>query len=78
MMTGFLVLMIQLAGVGIGVTSGGVLIDWLQSSGSDSPYSTALFIFTLISLVSIPLFLMAGHRFERDRQAVQAQYSEKG
>ena len=53
-MTGFLVLMIQLAGVGIGVTSGGVLIDWLQSSGTDSPYSTALFIFTLISLISIP------------------------
>jgi MFS family permease len=77
MMTGFLVLMIQLAGVGIGVTSGGVLIDWLQSSGSDSPYSTALFIFTLISLISIPLFLMAGYRFERDRQAVQAKYSEK-
>ena len=77
MMTGFLVLTIQLAGVGIGVTSGGVLIDWLQSSGSDSPYSTALFIFTLISLISIPLFSMAGHRFERDRQAVQAKYSEK-
>ena len=77
MMTGFLVLTIQLAGVGIGVTSGGVLIDWLQSSGSNSPYSTALFIFTLISLISIPLFSMAGHRFERDRQAVQAKYSEK-
>ena len=73
MMTVFLVLMIQLGGVGIGVTSGGVLIDWLQLSGIDSPYSTALFIFTLISLISIPLFLRAGHRFERDKRAVQAE-----
>ena len=70
-MTGFLVLMIQLVGVGIGVTSGGILIDVLQSNGVDSPYSTTLFIYTLISLTSIPLFLMAGRRFEQDRRAVQ-------
>ena len=67
MMTGFLVLIIQLGGVGFGVTSGGILIDWLQASGVTSPYSVALFIFTLISLVSIPLFLLAGRHFERDR-----------
>ena len=76
MMTGFLVLMIQLVGVGIGVTSGGILIDVLQSNGVDSPYSTTLFIYTLISLTSIPLFLMAGRRFEQDRRAVQGQNSE--
>ena len=72
-MTGFLVLMIQLVGIGFGVTSGGILIDWLQSAGLESPYSVALFTFTLISLTSIPLFMAAGRRFERDRLAVQGQ-----
>lgn len=76
MMTGFLVLMIQLVGVGIGVTSGAVLIDWLQATGVDSPYSTALFIFTLISLTSIPLFLMAGRCFEQDRLAIKGKNPE--
>ena len=72
-MAGFLVLMIQLAGVGFGVTAGGLLIDALQASGLDNPYSLALLIFTLISLTSIPLFMMAGRRFEQDRLAVQAE-----
>ena len=66
-------MMIQLAGVGFGVTAGGLLIDALQASGLDNPYSLALLIFTLISLTSIPLFMMAGRRFEQDRLAVQAE-----
>ncbi len=67
---GFQVLMIQLIGIGLGVTAGGITVDWLIAAGVNEPYSLTLLIFTLISLVSIPMFFVAGLRFERDRSAL--------
>ncbi len=67
---GFQVLMIQLIGIGLGVTVGGMTVDWLIAAGAAEPYSSTLLIFTLVSLVSIPMFFVAGLRFERDRAAL--------
>ena len=68
---GFVVLMIQLAGVGVGNTTAGLMIDKLQQAGVAEPYSVTLIIYTLISLLSIPMFVFAGRRFKRDKQALR-------
>jgi MFS family permease len=64
----FYLLMLNLVGLGIGITAGGWLIDYLKASGSAQPYSTTLLAFTILSLSSTPLFLLAGRRFKRDRE----------
>jgi sugar phosphate permease len=68
---GFAVLMIQLAGVGVGNTTAGLMIDKLQQAGVAEPYSVTLIIYTLISLLCIPTFVFAGRRFKRDKQVLQ-------
>ena len=57
---GFVVLMIQVAGVAIGVTTGGILIDWFSAAGYTNPYTIVLITYTGISLIAIPIFAMAG------------------
>jgi MFS family permease len=61
------ILLLNMAGVAIGVSAAGVYIDWLMARGNEAPYTLALLWFTVISLSAIPLFYFAGRRFERDR-----------
>ena len=63
----FYLLLLNLVGVGLGVTLAGVAIDWMMTSGIAEPYTKALLGFTCISLLAIPLFFLAGKRFEKDR-----------
>ena len=67
---GFVVLMIQVAGVAIGVTSGGILIDWFSSQGYNNPYTIVLTAYTCISFAAIPLFAMAGWYLKGERERV--------
>ncbi len=60
---GFIVLMIQVAGVAIGITSGGILIDWFSHQGFSGPYTIVLVIYTCISFFAIPIFALAGWYF---------------
>jgi MFS family permease len=71
----FYLLSLNFVGLGIGVTSGGIVIDYLQNNGSAEPYTLTLLTFTLISMLAIPLFFMAGRRFDRDREALFASES---
>ncbi len=64
----FYILMLNLVGLGIGITAGGMTIDWLRGSGVAEPYTWTLLTFTLISLTAIPMFWMAGRRFTGDKQ----------
>ena len=66
----FCILMIQLFGIGIGVSMAGFVIDQLKEAGVSSPYTRTLLAFTLISMGSIPMFFYAGRRFRRDRAAL--------
>ncbi len=59
-------------GLGIGVTAGGIVIDQLIASGSTEPYSQTLLGFTVLSLLCIPCFYMAGKRFRQDRDRLFA------
>jgi len=68
----FYILTLNFVGLGIGVTAGGVVIDYLKEAGTVEPYTWTLLTFTLISMVAIPLFFFAGRRFDRDREALYA------
>ena len=68
---GFVVLMIQLVGAGIGNATAGLMIDKLQQAGVAEPYSFTLIVYTVISLLSAPLFILAGRRFENDIQRIK-------
>jgi MFS family permease len=68
----FYILLLNLVGLGFGITAGGYCIDWLQAAGIAQPYTWTLVIFTAISLTAIPLFFAAGTRFARDRERLFA------
>ena len=63
-------MLLNLVGVGLGVTFAGVAIDVLIAQGIEEPYTKALLGFTIISFLAIPAFFFAGRRYERDRQAL--------
>ena len=66
------ILLLNLVGLGFGITAGGIAVDALIAADVAEPYSVTLLGFTLLSLVAIPLFFLAGRRFDRDRRALYA------
>ena len=66
------ILLLNMAGVAIGVSAAGVYVDWLMARGSEDPYTSALLWFTVISFSAIPLFFLAGRRYEQDRARLYA------
>ena len=73
---GFYIVALNLIGVVIGVTAGGLMIDVLQAAGSTTAYTDTLLVFTLISLSAIPLFFFAGRRYDQDRRALYSSFDE--
>ncbi len=68
----FYILSLNFFGLGLGVTGGGIVVDWMIGQGIAEPYTMTLLAFTALSLIAIPLFFFAGRRFERDREALYA------
>jgi len=64
----FYILSLNLIGLGFGITAGGFLIDYLIAHAVASPYTWTLVAFTLLSMLSIPCFYVAGRRFQMDRE----------
>ncbi|MEZ5559540.1 MAG: MFS transporter [Pseudomonadales bacterium] len=64
----FYILLLNLVGLGFGITAGGVTIDALAAAGVEEPYTWTLLAFTALSLLSIPLFFLAGRHFHADRE----------
>ncbi len=73
----FYILALNFVGLGVGVTTGGIVIDYMTNNGYPEPYTWTLLTFTLLSLISIPLFFFAGRRFEHDREALYASEQAK-
>ena len=71
----FYILSLNLVGLGIGVTGAGYAIDWMAQEGISEPYTVTLVVFSIISALAIPLFYLAGRRFEKDRAALYARVS---
>jgi MFS family permease len=69
---GFYILTLNLIGLGVGITGGGWLIDYLIARGVSEPYSWTLLAFTVLSLSATPLFWLAGRRFRGDRERLFA------
>jgi MFS transporter, Spinster family, sphingosine-1-phosphate transporter len=63
----FYILLLNMAGVAIGVSLAGIYIDYLIDIKSPEPYTQTLLWFTVISLTAIPLFFFAGRRYEADK-----------
>ena len=68
--TAVALLLINVFGIGFGVTAGGLFVDWLIVNGSESPYTTSMVAFTGVSCLTVPLFFFAGRRFARDKEAL--------
>ena len=67
------ILLLNMAGVAIGVSAAGIYVDYLIVQGDTEPYTTALLYFTMISFLAIPLFYAAGRRFDVDRANLHRQ-----
>ena len=71
----FYILMLNLVGLGFGITAGGWLVDQLIAREVAQPYTVTLLCFTVLSLLAIPLFFLAGRRFARDRERLYREVS---
>jgi MFS family permease len=69
---GFYIMLLNVVGLGIGNTGAGIFVDRVTAAGGENAYTQALVIFTALSLLALPLFLYAGQRFARDRDALYA------
>jgi hypothetical protein len=68
----FYILTLNLVGLGIGITLGGIVIDALQARGVAEPYTWTLVGFTASSILAVPFFWVAGRRFYADRRRLEA------
>ena len=66
------ILLLNLVGLGFGITAGGIAIDMFAAAGYEQPYTWTLVVFTAISLLAIPLFYIGGRRFHGDRERLFA------
>ncbi|MFI5318752.1 MAG: MFS transporter [Myxococcota bacterium] len=75
---GFYIMLLNVVGLGVGNTGAGVLVDRVKAAGGSDGYSQALVLFTAASMLALPLFVYAGRRFARDRDALYAQLGASG
>ncbi len=68
----FFILVLNLVGLGVGITAGGVTLDALIARGTPEPYTKTLLAFTVLSTTALPLFWLAGRRFAPDRDRLYA------
>jgi hypothetical protein len=64
----FYILTLNFVGLGFGITAGGFLIDYLAAQSVAEPYTWTLVAFTVLSMLCIPCFYLAGRRFQMDRE----------
>ena len=63
----FYILTLNLIGLTIGSWGGGVCADWMEASNFQEPYTMMLVVFSIISVISIPCYYMAGKRYKEDK-----------
>lgn len=70
----FNILCVNAIGLGIGITATGALIDLFRSAGNTQPYSSAALAMSLVSMLALPAFFLAGHWFHRDKARIESQH----
>ena len=66
----FNLLCLNAVGLAIGITGTGLLIDIFRNAGSAEPYTHAALAMSLVSLLALPAFFLAGRWFHRDRARI--------
>lgn len=64
----FSILLMNVIGMGVGITVTGIAIDVMTSYGVEEPYTLTLLFFTVFSFLAMPCFLYAGFYYNRDRE----------
>ena len=63
----FYILTLNLIGLTIGSWGGGACADWMEAANFENPYTMMLVVFSIISIISIPCYYMAGRRYKEDK-----------
>ena len=63
----FYILTLNLIGLTIGSFVGGILADKLMTANYQEPYTLMLVVFSIISMVTIPCYFLAGKRYKKDK-----------
>ena len=63
----FYILTLNLIGLTIGSWGGGVCADWMEAANYQEPYTMMLVVFSIISIISIPCYYVAGKRYKKDK-----------
>ena len=72
----FYILSLNLIGLTIGSLGGGFCADLLRSSGFSEPYTIMLVIFSIISIVSIPCYYLAGIKYKEDKLTLERTFGK--
>ena len=73
----FYILTLNLIGLTIGSLGGGLCADILRSSGYSEPYTIMLVIFSIVSIVSIPCYYLAGIKYKEDKIVLEKTFKEE-
>lgn len=68
----FYILVLNMIGLGVGITFGGIMIDYLLAAGVAEPYTKTLLAFTILSGFALPLLYIGGHYYRRDKERLAA------
>ena len=71
----FYILTLNLIGLTIGSLGGGLCADLLRTSGYAEPYTIMLVIFSIISIISIPCYFLAGIKYKEDKLILEKTFS---
>ena len=63
----FYILTLNLIGLTIGSWGGGLCADWMEAANYQEPYTMMLVVFSIISVISIPCYYLAGKRYKQDK-----------
>ena len=63
----FYILTLNLIGLTIGSWGGGVCADLMEAANYQEPYTMMLVVFSIISIISIPCYYVAGKRYKKDK-----------
>jgi len=72
----FYILTLNLIGLTIGAWGGGLLADMLEAANYNEPYTIMLVVFSIISIVSIPCYYLAGKKYHEDKSKLETIFSK--
>ena len=72
----FYILTLNLIGLTIGSLVGGILADLMEAANYQEPYTVMLVIFSIISIISIPCYYLAGKKYHEDKNRLETIFSE--